>query len=207
MARSLVVDDALEAFRNRQSPPPAYFYCSRNPGEAGRSDPGAILGSIARQLSCLGPGLPLLHPTVAAYTAHEEEAFAAESLRLQESRNLILQLTEHYPTVTIVIDALDECNPATRKDLLDVIEFILRESSSLVKVFVSSRDDQDIVHKLQKYPNLEISSDRNSSDIVKFVESETRSLIKRGELLTGSERKEELQQMIIYKVVSGAGGM
>lgn len=204
---SLVIEDTLTAFGDRQSPPPAYFYCSRNPAEPGRSDPGAILGSIARQLSCLGPGLPLLQPTVAVYEAHEKDAFAAGSLRLKENRNLILELSKHYPVVIIIIDALDECNPATRQDLLDAMEFILQQSPSLIKIFISSRDDQDIVYKLQEYPSLELSSDRNSSDIAKFVEHETSSLVAKGNLLRFSRMKEELQQKIIEKVTNGAGGM
>lgn len=204
---SLVVEDALSAFKKHQCPPPTYFYCSRNPAEPGRSDPETILASVARQLSCLEPGRPLLQPTITAYNKHEEEGFAAESLRLQETRGLILQLTEHYPTVIIIIDALDECNPATRKDLLAAIEFLLRESPRLVKIFVSSRDDQDIMYKLQGYPNLELSSDRNSGDIAKFVESETSRLIESGDLLRFSSTRQELQQKIIRDIVSGAAGM
>ena len=141
------------------------------------------------------------------YKTHEKDAFASESLRLQENRNLILQLSEHYPVAIIIIDALDECNPATRQNLLDAMEFILQQSPSLIKIFISSRDDQDIVYKLQEYPNLELSSDRNSPDIAKFVKDETSSLVAKGTLLRFSEMKEELQQNIIEKVTYGADGM
>ena len=208
--RSIVVEEALAAYsdnRGPQSPPPAYFYCSRNPAEPGRSDPNEILASIARQLSCLGHGLPLLQPTVAEYTKRERDAFADNSLRLHESRDLILRLATHYPMVTIVIDALDECNPATRRQLLSAIESILKGSSSLVKVFVTSRDDQDIVYKLQAYPNLELSSNRNSGDIARFVESETNSMVESGALLWYSTSREELRQRIIKEVTNGAHGM
>ncbi|KAK4118030.1 ankyrin [Parathielavia appendiculata] len=207
---SAVVEDALRAYldnRGPQSPPPAYFYCSRNPAEPGRSDPKEILASIARQLSCVGPGLPLLPPTVAEHRKREREAFANKSLRLQESRDLILQLAKHYPVVIIVIDALDECNPATRRQFLIAMESIVRDCSSLVKIFVSSRDDQDIVYKLQDYPNLELSSDKNRDDIAKFVESETNSMIESGTMLRYSTSKEELRQKIIKEVTSGAHGM
>lgn len=137
----------MNAFKERLNPPPAYFYCSRNPAEPGHSDPGAILASIARQLSCLGPGCPLLLLTIAAYDKQEDDAFADGPLQLHETRDLILQLAEHYLRVTIVIDALDECDQETRKDLLDAVEFILREASTVIKIFISSRDDQDIVFK------------------------------------------------------------
>ena len=108
--------------------------------------------------------------------------------------------------VTIIIDALDECDPDTRSELLDTLEFILQESATLIKIFVSSRDDQDIVCQLQVYPNLEILSNRNSDDIAKFVQVETQKLMKRRPLRF-STRKEELQQIIIDQVTAGAHGM
>ena len=141
------------------------------------------------------------------YQAHEKDAFAVGSLRLQDNRNLILQLSEHYPVLFIIIDALDECNPATRQNLLDAVDFILQQSPSLTKIFISSRDGQDIVYKLREYPNLELSSDRNSPDIAKFVKRETSSLVAKGTLLPFIRMKQELQQKIIEKVTNGAGGM
>jgi len=205
--RSLVIEDAFKAFCGYESPPPAYFYCSRSPSEPGRSNPENIIASIARQLSCLKSG-DLLPPAIAAYEKMEKDAFAAESMRLDESRALIIQLIEeYYPTVVIIIDALDECDPDTRSDLLEFLESILQESSSLVKTFVSSRDDQDIVCQLQNYPSLELSSDRNSDDIAEFVKSETRRLIKKKALLRSIINKKELQNVIIDRITEGAKGM
>ncbi|KAK2468826.1 hypothetical protein H9L39_19588 [Fusarium oxysporum f. sp. albedinis] len=204
---SLVIEDAFAAFENHQRPPPAYFYCSRNSAEPTRADPEAILASVARQLSCLKPGQALLQPTIAAYDAHEEEGFAAESLRLHETCTLIMRLSENYPILTIILDALDECNPATRENLVSTMEHILKESPCLVKIFVSSRDDQDIVYRLRHYPNLELSSHKNSSDIAKFVESETCSLMSSGKLLRYSSAQQELKQGIIQRVASDAHGM
>jgi len=143
--RSIVIEDAIQAFHAGQSPPPAFFYCSRNTAEPARSSAESIIASIARQLSSLQSGLPLLLPVVATYKKRESEGFASGSLRIDESRALIIQLIEHYPLTTIIIDALDECDSDSRADLLETLETILQESSSMVKIFVSSRDDQDIV--------------------------------------------------------------
>jgi hypothetical protein len=206
-ASSLVVEDAVVAFEKHQRPPPAYFYCSRNPAELTRADPEAVLASVARQLSCLKPGHALLQPTIAAYDVHEKEGFAAESLRLHETYALIMRLSQNYPMLTIILDALDECNPATRESLVSTMEHILKESPCLVKIFVSSRDDQDIVYKLRHYPNLELSSYKNSSDIAKFVESETCRLMSSGKLLRYSSAQQELKQRIIQRVASDAQGM
>jgi len=146
-------------------------------------------------------------PIVAAYKKREMEGFASGSLGIHESCALIIELAEYYPLTTIVIDALDECDPERRADLLETLESILRESSSLVKIFVSSRNDQDIVLHLQNYPNLSLSSEKNKEDISSFVTIETQSLIKRKKLLALSKNKEKLKTEIIERVIKNADGM
>ena len=197
----------MKDFHDGCSPPPAFFYCSRNPAEPARSSPKAILASIVRQLSSVGPRLPLLDPAVRTYKEKEAQAFASGALGIEESCKLIIQLIEHYPLTTIVIDALDECDPGKRADLLENLEIILQQSSNLIKVFVSSRDDQDIVFHLQDYPNLEIASDRNRDDIVAFARAEVKDLVKKKKLLRYSLAKEELMELIIDNVIKGAAGM
>ena|SRR5947207_766074 len=122
---SIVIEDALNGFRAGHNPQPVFFYSSRNSAEPGRSDPNAILASLARQLSSLQPGKPLLQPTLDLYKKKEAEGFASGSLRIEESCALIIQLVEQYPLTTIVIDALNECNPGKRRDLLKSLEKIL----------------------------------------------------------------------------------
>lgn len=77
----------------------------------------------------------------------------------------------------------------------------------MVKIFVSSRDDHDIVYLLQRYPNLEINSDKNSDDIAVFVKVQTKQLIKKGELLQYSNSQTEMKELIVNKVIEGASGM
>ena len=144
---------------------------------------------------------------MAAYKKREMEGFASGSLSIDESRLLILQLAEYYSLITIVIDALDECDPEKRTDFLEILKSILQESSSLVKIFVSSRDDQDIVLHLRDCLNLELSSEMNKNDISSFVSAETYNLIKRKKLLALSTNKEKLKIEIIEQVTKKADGM
>jgi hypothetical protein len=94
-----------------------------------------------------------------------------------------------------------------RADLLETLEKILQESPHLVKIFVSSRDDQDIVCHLEDYPNLKIESHRNKNNIISFVTAETQRLVKSRQLLRFSSDKDELKKAIIDQVTKGAGGM
>lgn len=204
---SIVIEDAMRRSKAGQSPPPVYFYCSRDPAEPQRSDPAAILSSIVRQLSCAEPGLPLLPPVIEKYEK-KGQGFSSQGLQIEESCELITKLIEHYPVTTIVIDALDECNPEKREMLLDAIESLLQDSSlGLLKVFLSSRDDQDIACTLREYPNLDLVSSRNSADIEAFVREETNRLVKKQRLLRNSHAKEALKTLIIDQVSRGADGM
>lgn len=192
-----------------QAPAPVYFYCSRNPAEPGRSDPSKIVSSIARQLSTPQLGGSLLRAAIEEYRAQEESTLASGPLHLNESKDLILELLKEYKdaTVTIVIDAVDECS--NQQDFLGILEDLLQTSPCLLKIFVSSREDQGIVYRLGTYPNLHLSSDLNSRDIELFVRSETNRLIRNGSLLRfgTEERKETLRDQIIQRLTSDALGM
>ena len=59
---SIVIEDIMRGYGCGENPPPAYFYCSRNPAERERSDPAAITASIVRQLASLEPWVPSPFP-------------------------------------------------------------------------------------------------------------------------------------------------
>lgn len=71
-----------------------------------------------------------------------------------------------------MVDALDKYDPLKRHGLLHALRDIIQNSNSLVKVIVLSRDDSDIVCRLNHVPNVYISSDDNGDDVDRFVEQE-----------------------------------
>ncbi|MCJ1360834.1 MAG: hypothetical protein MMC33_010843, partial [Icmadophila ericetorum] len=118
---------------------------------------------------------------------------------------LILALLEHNPA-TIVIDALDECIPACRYEILKTLDNIIQKSASLVKVFVSSRDDNDIVCRLNDSPNVIIHASDNGKDIERFIHFEVEKGIKDKRMLRG-DISDELKNRIITTLAKGAKGM
>ncbi len=196
----------MKRFEAGQSGLPVYFYCTRSVAEPERANPDAVLASILRQLSCVKPDAPLLSPVIEKYK-RQGEGFKSKGLDLDDTRDLITRLIEDYSMTTIVVDALDECDPLMRQDLLDAFEHILIESAGLVKIFVSSRNDHDIVCTLRDYPNMDISSDKNAADIETYVKTETMRLVKKGQLLRHSRAKEIMTASIIEQVSGGADGM
>ena len=203
---SLVIEDLVEKFEAGQSPLPVYFYCARSAAEPERSKPSTVFASILRQLSCAQPGKPLPSPVVEKYKS-QGEGFISNGPDLDDSQDLIIRLIEDYSMTTIIVDALDECDPLMRQSLLDAFEHILKDSGGLVKIFVSSRNDQDIVYTLRDYPNLDVSIENNTADIETYVKTETQKLVKHGQLLRNSRAKEEMTALIIDQICSGADGM
>jgi hypothetical protein len=187
----------------------AYFYCLRSAAEAHRAEPEEILRSILKQLSCSEIELPIREPVVREYKKKRREAALdgsePEKLNIAETVELIISIIDDNPA-TIIIDALDECQPDRRHDLLTALDNIITNSANLVKVFVSSRDDIDIVLRLEKSPNISISSSDNGGDIERFIRHEVQRSITEGRLLNGRV-SEELKSRIIMTLVDGAAGM
>ena len=75
-----------------------------------------------------------------------------------------------------------------------------------MKVFVSSRDDIDIVLKLAGVPNIFINASDNHKDIDGFVHHEVDRAITDGRLLHGRV-SDELKSHIINTLIDGANGM
>ena len=206
MTSSIIIEDAKKKSTAGQDPEPVYFYCSRSTAEPERQDPDAVLASVSRQLSSVRDRKALLPPAIERYKK-QGEGFRPDGLYTEQSRELVVELIELHGAATIVVDALDECDPEKRHSLLNAFEYILKESAGLVKIFVSSRDDQDITWTLQDYPSLIVEKKKNCQDIEAFVKIETEFLVKQIRLLRNSQARGEMQALIIEQVCEGADGM
>ena len=148
--------------------PVAYFYCSRNTAEPQRSDPAEVLRAVLKQVMCFKPNWPMDSSTAKEYQRRKREAEKDGSdiarLDIWETTHEIIEVIAEMP-VTIFIDALDECRSDQRYELLQALDLLIEKSNHLVKVFVSSREDVDIVLRLQKCPNIHINLHENTVDI------------------------------------------
>ena len=210
--KSMLVAHVVDYFQTRSSSercpaPLAYFYCVRNTNEPERADPEELLRSILEQLSSSDQDLPIREPVAQAYLLRRKEARGRklERLGLDETVEIILELLDTNPA-TIVIDGLDECDPARRQDLLNALQTIIKVSNNVVKVFVSSRDDHDLVHRLSQTPNLYIRASDNKEDIERFVKSRVNESIKKEKLLCGIV-SDSLRDIIVGTLIEKARGM
>lgn len=210
MIRATVIQQHLiENSTCENTAPIAYFYCQRNTAEPQRSDPEEVLRAILKQLLCHNPLWQEGSSTAEEYRARKIEADddGSEISRLDivETTARIIEIASKMP-VTILIDALDECRSDKRHELLGALDVLLEKSSHLVKVFVSSRDDVDIVLRLQKHPNIYINIYDNKHDIDRFIRAEIQRAQSDGRLLKGVVSS-ELNSLITQDLAMKAGGM
>lgn len=136
-----------------------------------------MLRAILKQLLCWQARWQTGSPTAKEYGLRKQEAdedgSEIERLDLLETTDQIIEIASEMPVI-ILIDALDECRSDQRHELLQALDVLLEKSAHLVKVFVSSRDDVDIVLKLQKHPNIHISIDDTNHDINRFIQAKLR---------------------------------
>ena len=161
-----------ETLTCQNAAPVVYFYCQRNTAEPQRSEPAEVLRAILKQLLCYQALWQTKSSTAKEYRRRKREAdedgSEIERLDISETIQNIIDAVAEMP-VTILIDALDECHAKERHQLLWALELLLEKAAQLVKVFISSRDDVDIVLKLQKHPNIYISIYDNKYDITRFI--------------------------------------
>lgn len=203
-----VIEHLKEIGSKIENPAPiAFFYCARNANEPERADPSHLMRTVLEQLCSLDEDTPIREPVVKAYKERKKESRgrAPSPLTLDDAVPLILELLQSNPAI-IVIDGLDECDPALRQDLLDALTTIINESSSIIKVLVSSRDDQDLVHHLSQMPNIYIRAAENTGDILSFVETRLNDAILRKKILRG-DVSDDLKKEIIRILIEKAKGM
>ena len=185
--------------------PIAYFYCARNAAEPERANPESVLLSIARQLSGSDITKPICGATAQRYAGLRKKGLDGRKLSRQETVALILELLENSPA-TLVIDALDECDPSRRHELFSSLDRIIQNSANVVKILVSSRDDGDILCRLERSPNVYISAKYNADDICRFIQYEVSSAIQNKRLLHG-EVADHVRCQIIRTLEANAQGM
>ena len=205
------MDSFLQESSGQASAAPiAYFYCTKNPAETERSNPDEIMRSILRQLTVSHVFSSTIHERVLEeYKRRQEVAkvdgFGITRLQAAECVRLILDTTAANPA-TIVLDAVDEIQSDLRHILLSALIQIVQDSLSVVKVFVTSRDDSNIRALLSDAMAVRIHNEHTQKDMDEFVHQEVSSAIQNRRILNGVV-SDNLKQGLMSVLIAGAGGM
>ncbi|KAK3933812.1 hypothetical protein QBC46DRAFT_326021 [Diplogelasinospora grovesii] len=194
---SKVIDHVQSLLKTSNNEGFAFFYCNRNEEE--RRKPDSILRSYVRQLSTAAR-----HPGDMRKRLRDlcrETREKGSDLDVDTCKEQLLESVNLYPKTTLVLDALDECEPDSRGRLVDTIEFLLARSERPLKVFISSRPDTDIRYQFKSRPNIEVQATDNQADIKKFVNEEIAKHRRWGEM------SPPLQEEIVRVLLDRSQGM
>ena len=182
--KTYIASTVIDSFSSGSTPEKfAYFYCNR--AEESRRQPVNILNTLIQQLAQTESENKLLKPVVDIYLDREKKGQRSSLLRLQESEELLIKLTDIYPQTTICIDALDEVETKDRIQLLKALKNTIEKSKSLVKIFATTRMDPDILLQFVMFPRIEMEPGDNISDINHYVKTNLQSTIDDRLLLEG----------------------
>lgn len=174
-----------------------YFYCDY--ADHRTLDTCNILGSILLQLL---RAKPIPEPLMAMIRNSYEDG-----LRTPETKELIAIVcaaVKLFSQVFIIIDGLDECNKNVWQDVLVLIKALIQKRTPCVKVFVSCREEDQILQGLAQYSHIQISSEAVSRDISAFIQGTVRSLLDSGDLKIHNPT---LEKDITHKLEAKAQGM
>ncbi|KUJ10537.1 ankyrin [Mollisia scopiformis] len=190
------IEDLTMAVDTGIQTPPRVGRKSAAESELDRQNPAIILSAIVKQLATKNSTTAIQPVIMTEYKQRENEGFAKGRIEVQDSLDLILELPKVLPRTIIVLDALDECDRTTRESMIKGLHHIIQSATSQVKVFLSSRDDDDIAFYLERTANLRIDARDNRADINRFVEIEIERCIQDGKLLRG-----RLEASLVERVI------
>ncbi|RGP73564.1 ankyrin repeat [Fusarium longipes] len=149
-----------------------FFYCYRS--DPSRRTTVSILRSYIRQLSEV-PGRPgCVHR--ASVELWKSGQNIQNDLTITKCKDTLMEFINGYPRVTLVLDALDECEDETKRELAELFQDLMRNSRGILKIFIASRKELDIEGYLEPFQDhrslVYISTSDNAGDIERFITNE-----------------------------------
>jgi hypothetical protein len=168
----------------------AYVYCNyKAREEQGVSN---LLAAILKQLV-----QGRLSTVVHVEQLHQKHANRGTKPSLDEICSALRDVLAHYPTVYLVIDALDECQEDTRRVVLAKLRDL--QTAQDVRLMATSRFIPDIEDAFREAPRLEVRASRE--DIKRFVDGQT------DRLPSCIRRNTKLQKKVQEQITNAVDGM
>ncbi|KAH6847603.1 ankyrin repeat-containing domain protein [Chaetomium sp. MPI-CAGE-AT-0009] len=210
-AFSAVVDHLLPQPQpnTAASPPCAYFYCQNSPSEPERASPACILRSLVRQLAIIPVNGAVKQVVVSAY---EKETKVALKTREEPSKPTVDECIRHILDLTsanpayICLDAVDELSEPDRACVIEALRRVVSESASVVKVFLTARDNTQLHALLESEAKIRVTPADNKDDVKAFVQMQVEKVIHSRRLLNGTAST-ELVNKISEVLLNGSGEM
>lgn len=129
-------------------------------------------------------------------------------LNIKSAEALLTAAISRFEGLFIVLDALDECRESERKYLVTLMTRLLtlNESNCQIKIFLTSRPEEDLHRLLKDRSSYQIDANDTANDIRPFVAAALGDLITSGALLNGKVTS-ELRIELVETISSQADGM
>jgi hypothetical protein len=188
---TLVIDYLLRA-RQPATHPVIFIYCDYK--NQGKQSIGHMLSSILRQIVEIQVGLPQL-----VQSFHASHTAKRTTPSIDEIKQLLQDLSKCLNGLTVVIDALDECDAGVRQELLLTIEALCKHCD--IRLLATSRvlPEVESLPSFQGKPSLEVKASR--MDLEKYVRSRA------SELHRQITSKPDLLENLISSTVDATEGM
>lgn len=190
---SMVVDATLDSDEAKV----LYYYCDYTDQRTLQIN--RILGTILKQLFAAGR-----IPDEIAVQVIQVFGDNSRSLTFKEMSSLVCSAINLNSAVTMVLDGLDECEKEVKEQMIAFLECLTNPRSTVVKLFVSCREEDNILRSLTKFSRIHVTSAASEDDIVSYISGSVRSRIEAGQLRL---RNPELEQEIVSELVDKANGM
>ncbi|KAF8244838.1 hypothetical protein K440DRAFT_604587, partial [Wilcoxina mikolae CBS 423.85] len=191
---SIIIDHLMEETTNNT----IYFYCDFK--EAEKLSAVGIYSSLAIQiLECNWDNDIDMPPEFESYY-HKSKGKPPHESTLREQ---LVKLFRKVGRTRIIVDALDECSPGVRGDILKTLLEIQQKGN--INILVTSREEVDIKHIYGELDEvkvcIKIEAESNSEDIASFVKGQIERDFKLARL------KEAMKEEVATTITSGANGM
>ncbi|KAI2904559.1 hypothetical protein CBS76997_4162 [Aspergillus niger] len=202
----------LQASKVQHSLPIVHFFCSTNPAEPERSDAREILRSLIKQLSLSVSKDLMRTPVVEEYRKRLQEATyygeGPAALSVERCTELLCELGQSAP-IMLIIDALDECDSQQRTILQQSLEEMRQSCRDLVKIFVSSRYEEDIATGFRHKRTLCVTPHDTEDDLRHFIDLHVSRFVSRWAVLhsEASDKLQQLEKSLKETLNTGAQGM
>ncbi|KAM0798419.1 hypothetical protein BDR22DRAFT_808989 [Usnea florida] len=197
--RSNLVDTLMESGSTPTTPASGviYYYCDYADQRSLQLD--CILGSLLKQLY-LNRQIPEIIESqlLRLYAARSQSA--PETALINVFCSSVTILSDMY----LIFDGIDECDKAVWRTMLKIFNQLAAVRPTNVKVFITCVEEGSVVHSLNGFSQIRLSSSVTSTDIKTFVESSVRLKIEDGELRI---RNPSLVKDIISELVLKANGL
>jgi Cdc6-like AAA superfamily ATPase len=186
---AITVDQLLDSAQN-DAYGVAYVYC--NYKSQADQNIASILAAILKQLVQIRPlTLGIVEEM------HQKHACHGTKPSLDDIYSALQDVLAQYPYVYIVVDALDECENETRRQLCT--KLLDLQKGADVRLMVTSRFVPDVEDAFQLALRLEVTA--SDEDVKQFVIGQIHRL-------PGCvQRSPALQALVLQRVVEAVGGM